>query len=120
MPAPIPLDYLSPQRREPIALPWWAAPASLIPPGLLVAFIEFHKPVSRLLQIGQGAERLQGIAWIVTAALSITWLGAYVRRPRPAYVWACLTIHFAVVGLTVFPSIIVIPWFMHWLSGPGA
>jgi hypothetical protein len=45
--------------------------------------------------------------------------------PRPLcekrpLIWICMALHLIVLGLPIYPGLIVIPWLMQWLTGPGA
>ncbi len=120
MDAPLPLDYPSPGPRDPARLPAGFAPLSLVPWAVVAGLVYDRRPVRDFLQVGQGIEVLTGVAWMAAAALSLAWLIVYAHHARPAYVWVCLGLHLLFLCLTICPGVVMIPWYMHWLSGPGA
>jgi hypothetical protein len=75
---------------------------------------------SRWLNIGQRAERITGVIWIITAALSLICVCFLALSRKRWDVWIALTLNWLFIAFTVFPGIFLIPWLMHWLTGPGA
>jgi hypothetical protein len=101
---------------------WWSLALSLIPPAILFCIVYYNNAFGRWLNMGQGAERVTGVTWIIIALLSAQWAIVLICFARKtALVLITLALHLATVGLSVGPpGMFAIPFFMHWLHGPGA
>jgi hypothetical protein len=121
MPHAPPLDYQLPRPRPTrVPLPLWLEITSILPPALLIGMMATADTWKRWWSAGSDWECLLGITWIIVATVSAIWVVVLALRPKPPHAKIVLSVHIIVVLATIsLPGGIMIPWLMHWATGPG-